>query len=122
MASMKTSSEGFALIEAVVALGLVAAILGITFQVIGMARGAMAAAEERRVAMLEAQSVVAQIGATIPLVAGTSAGQSEGLRWRVETSPVASREIQAPLVHAVVTVTDDRARVLARLETLRLAQ
>jgi type II secretory pathway pseudopilin PulG len=119
---MKRSSEGFALVEAVVALGIVAAILGVTFQVVAMARGAMAAAEERRLAMLQAQSLMAQLGATIPLAPGTSSGEDGGLDWRVETFPVASREIHTPMMRAVVTVSDQRDHVLARLETLRLAQ
>jgi type II secretory pathway pseudopilin PulG len=119
---MKRSSEGFALVEAVVALGIVAAILGVTFQTIAMARGAIAAAEVRRAAMLEAQSLTAQLGATIPLVPGTSSGQSDRLHWHIDTNAVGTREIQAPLMHSVVTVTDERDHVLARLETLRLAR
>ena len=122
MAAMTPEPEGFALVEAVVALGIVAAILGITFQTMGMARGAIAGAQARRVAMLEARSLSAQLGATLPLVPGTAEGQAGALRWRVDINSVGDREIQTPLQHAVVTVTDGNARVLARLETLRLAQ
>jgi type II secretory pathway component PulJ len=119
---MNRSDQGFALVEAVVALGIVAAIFGATFQTLAMARRAMAAAEERRVAMLEAQSVVAQLGATIPLIPGTSSGQSDNLHWRIDVDAVGSREIEAPLMHSIVTVTDEHGAVLARLETLRLAR
>jgi hypothetical protein len=119
---MNRSDAGFALVEAVAALGIMAAILGVTFQTIAMARGAIAAADERRVAMLEAQSLVAQLGATIPLVPGSSSGQSQTLRWRVDNEAVGSREIEAPLIHSVVLVTDQNEQVLARLETLRLAR
>jgi type II secretory pathway pseudopilin PulG len=119
---MNRSDSGFALVEAVVALGIMAVILGATFQTIAMARGAIAAADERRVAMLEAQSLVAQLGATISLVPGSSSGQSDTLHWRVDNEAVGNREIEAPLIHSVVLVTDEHERVLARLETLRLAR
>lgn len=119
---MKRSSEGFALVEAVVALGIVAAILGITFEAVAAGRRAMASAEERRTAMLQAQSLQSQLGATIPLVAGTSSGQSGDFDWRVEISPKSSREIGTPMLHSVVIITDRRNRILARLETLRLAR
>lgn len=119
---MTRQPEGYALVEAVVALAIVAAILGVTFQTMAMSRGAIAGAQARRVAMLEARSLTAQLGATLPLVPGTAEGQTGALSWRVDIYSVGSREIQAPLHHAVVTVTDGNARVLARLETLRLAR
>lgn len=122
MAVTNRSDSGFALVEAVVSLGIVAAILGATFQTIAMARRAMTGAEERRVAMLEAQSLSAQLGATIPLIPGSSSGQSESFHWRVDNETVGSREIEAPLIHSVVTISDEREQVLARLETLRLAR
>ena len=119
---MTREPEGYALVEAVVALAILALILGITFQTMAMARGTIAGAEARRLAMLQAQSLTAQLGATLPLVPGRSEGQSGTLRWRVDIDTLESREIEAPLRRAVVTVTDDRSRVLARLETLRLAR
>lgn len=122
MAAVNRSDQGFALVEAVVGLAIVAAILGVTFQTMAMARGAIADAEARREAMLQAQSLSAQLGATIPLIPGTSSGQSEDLRWRVDIESVDGRETQVPLLRSKVTVTDDRSHVLARLETLRLAR
>lgn len=121
MALTDRRSEGYALVEAVVSLAIVAFILGATFQALGMARGALASAAAHRAATLEARSLVAQLGSTIPLVPGTAEGQSHSFRWRVEIETVESREIGSPLRRAVVTVTDPRARVLARLETVRLA-
>ena len=122
MAVTGKHDEGFALIEAVVSLGIVAIVLGGTFQALGMARGALAAAESHRGATLEARSLVAQLGSTISLVAGTSEGQSDNFRWRVDIDTVASRDIGVPLRHAVVIVSDEQSRPIVRLETLRLAQ
>ena len=122
MASVNRDTEGFALIEAVVALAIVAFVIGAMFETLAMARSAIAGAEARREAMLEARSIVAQLGATVPLVPGTSEGQDGSHHWRVDIETVQSREIETPLSHAVVTVTDDRAHVLARLETLRIAR
>ena len=119
---MSRPDGGFALVEAVVALGIVAAILGVTFQTIAGARRTITAAEQRRLAMLEAESLTASLGATIPLVAGSSSGERDGLRWRVDLEPAASREIQKPLMHSIVTVRDERDQELVRLETLRLAK
>jgi type II secretory pathway pseudopilin PulG len=122
VAAVTREPEGYALVEAVVALGIVAFVLGALFQTLSMARGTIAAAEARRDAMLQARSLTAQLGSSLPLVTGSSDGRSEGLRWRVEIDPVESREIQAQLQRAVVTVSDERGRPLARLETMRLAR
>jgi len=122
VASVKRDTDGFALIEAVMALAIVAFVIGAMFETLAMARSAIAGAEARREAMLEARSIVAQLGATVPLVPGTSEGQDGSHHWRVDIDMVQRREIETPLSHAVVTVTDGRAHVLARLETLRIAQ
>jgi len=122
MAVTWRQEEGFALVEAVVSLGIVAIVLGGTFQALGMARGALTAAEAHRAATLEARSLVAQLGSTISLVPGTSEGQSDKLRWRVDIDTVPSRDIGVPLRRAVVVVSDERSRPIVRLETLRLAQ
>lgn len=114
--------EGFALVEAVVALAIVAAILGVTFQTMTFALRTISGTEQRRAAMLEARSLTAQLGATLPLVPGTSEGRNGAMRWRIDIDEVNGREIQAPLRRAVVTVSDERSHVLARLETLRLAR
>lgn len=122
MAAMKRGSEGFALVEAVVSLAIVAVILGVAFQTMTFALRTIRGAEQRRAAMLTARSLVAQLGASVPLVPGSSEGQQGLLRWRIDIASVSDREIQIPLRHAVVTVGDDHAKVLARLETLRLAR
>lgn len=121
MAGVKHDA-GFALVEAVVALAIVAAILGAALQVMSRTQAMSADLETRREAMLQARSIVARLGATLPLVAGSSEGRAGAWQWRLDITPVADRELSAPLQHAVVTITDDRQRTLARLETLRLAR
>lgn len=122
MAVTRARESGFALVEAVVSLGIVAVVLGATFQALGMARGALASAEAHREAALEARSLIAQLGSTIPLVPGTSEGQSDDFRWKVDIDTVESRDIGVPLRRAVVVVSDRQSKPIVRLETLRLAQ
>lgn len=117
-----SASEGFALVEAVVSLAIVAAILGATFQALGAVRSAVTSAQAHRLAALEARSLIAQLGSTIPLVPGTSEGGSELHRWQVDIATAESRAIRVPLRRVVVTVFDRNARPLMRLETLRLAR
>ena len=119
---MTRNQDGFALVEAVVSLAIVAVILGVTFQTMTFALRSIDSAEQRRAAMLTARSLVAELGASVALVPGTSEGQRGALRWRIDIDNVADRAIQLPLRHAVVTVGDDHARPLARLETLRFAR
>lgn len=122
MAVTGRQQDGFALVEAVVSLGIVAIVLGGTFQALSTVRSALASAEAHRAATLEARSVIAQLGSTIPLVPGASEGQTEDFRWRVDVEAVQSRDIGVPLRRAVVVVSDERSRPIVRLETLRLAQ
>lgn len=122
MAPVRRHPQGFALVEAVVALAIAAFVIGAMFEALATARSAVAGAAARREATLEARSIIAQLGATLPLVPGTSQGQDGDLRWRVDIDNLQTREIETPMSHAVVTVSDPSGRPLARLETLRIAR
>jgi len=126
MAALSPSSneEGFGLVEAVIALAIIASVLGITFQTIAHAQRSAAEVEARRLAMLEARSVLAQVGVTIPLAAGASRGISEGWSWHVDISPDASETPRQDVAISRVTVTvqNGASRTLAHLQTLRLAR
>lgn len=114
--------DGFALVEAVVALAIVAAILGATFQALAAVRIAMTSAQAHRLAALEGRSLVAQLGSTIPLVPGSSEGSAGSLHWRVDVGTLETRAVGFPLRHAVVTVFDRNDKPLLRLDALRLAR
>lgn len=117
---MMQDDDGFALLEAVVALGVLSLILGVAFQSLASARSMTAEAEGRRSAAYEARSLVDQLGATIPLVAGRSDGRWAGGPWRIEIANEGDAGLDDPMLHATVLVFDDRLRPLARLDTLRM--
>jgi len=118
------NEEGFGLVEAVIALAIVAAMLGITFQTIAHAQRSAADVEARRLAMLEARSVLAQVGVTIPLAAGSAQGAADGWAWHVDISPDAgdAPHQDVPISRVAVTIQDGASRTLAHLETLRLTR
>lgn len=118
------NNDGFALVEAVIALAIVAAMLGITFQTIARAQRTAADTEARRFAMLEARSILAQVGATIPLVPGNAQGVSGPWVWHVEIAADAGEHPQhdVPIDRVAISVEDGASRKLAHLETLRLAR
>ena len=118
------NEEGFGLVEAVIALAIVAAMLGITFQTIAHAERSAADVQARRLAMLEARSVLAQVGVTIPVAPGSAQGVADGWAWHVDISSEAgdAPHQDVPISRVAVTVQDGGSRTLAHLETLRLAQ
>ncbi|OYW45794.1 MAG: hypothetical protein B7Z08_00100 [Sphingomonadales bacterium 32-68-7] len=118
------AKSGFALVETLVALAILSVMLGVTFETVSRSLRAANEAQARRLAMLEARSVLAQVGATIPLVAGVAQGDSGRWSWRVEIAPEAGQaSTQAVALNRVsVVILDADSRTLARLDTLRLAR
>ncbi len=113
------SEGGFALIESLVALAVLAITLVVLLQVSGSAARRLGQADQLSYATLAAQSVLAAAGIENPLAIGTSSGTlPHGFAWqqRIATLPGAAR------ARAVsVTVHDSHGRALVTLETLRLA-
>jgi hypothetical protein len=116
--------SGAIFVESLVAAAIVAMILVTTFRVI--ADGAVHArmTEQRRIALLVAQSELAAVGSEIPIEAGENSGVSGGMVWTVDISPY-SDESGASTVGAlwqVAVSVRPRAerRDLIRLRTLRL--
>lgn len=118
------NSGGFALIETLIATAIIAAMLGLTFQTMqNQARGARMV-EDRRKAMLVAQSQLAAIGASNSTAFGETRGVSDGINWRVSVTPYRSGVSSAVRLQSVRVSTGlvGNSRALVTLNTLRVAQ
>jgi type II secretory pathway pseudopilin PulG len=123
----RTGERGFAMVETLIATAIIAAMLGLTFQVISTASRASAMQRDQRRAALFAASVMARVGADIALAPGATDGRTDGLDWRVEIEPYRpDSSDDAPesqhLVRVAVSVTlpsSERGRI--DLQSLRFA-
>jgi len=124
----RRKQRGFTLLEVVVAFTVAALVVAAAFQVFGTAFGGSARAERQTLALLTAESKLAEVGHTLPLAAGTRNGESPGdLAWtvRIVAEPEA-READAargPVRAYAVTVTvrwGARDSEAVTLNTLRL--
>src|SRR5665213_2028855 len=79
--------RGAVFVEALVAAAIVAMILAATLRVISDGAVSQRMMENRRMALLVAQSELAAVGADIPVETGESAGFAGNLVWRVDISP-----------------------------------
>lgn len=79
--------EGSVLVEALAATAIVAMILLATFQATADSAVRRRTLEQRRDALLIAQSELATAGSVLPLVAGAVEGREGDDIWRVEMQP-----------------------------------
>jgi general secretion pathway protein I len=80
--------SGFTIVEVLVALLVLALSLSVLFDIISISLGRVGNAEKLTEATLVAQSVLARVGADMPLQEGETAGRYDnGLRWRVHVKP-----------------------------------
>jgi Tfp pilus assembly protein PilV len=113
-------------VEAIIAAAIVAMALGGTLTVIADNAARDRAAEARRGALLLAQSMLADVGAEIPLEPGQEAGVSGDLIWRVAISPygfgggAANNPVGELLAVAVQVGPRAGGPALVTLRTLRL--
>jgi len=104
---MRTHRQtGFTLIEAVVALAILALSLGVVYESFGWSLRRSAGLEKREVAWLTAQSLLASIRGRPSLQEGNDRGQAvDGLEWQTHISPVtAAIDPQSPLRPFEVTI------------------
>jgi general secretion pathway protein I len=79
---------GFTLVETLVALAVLALSLGVLFEVASDALHRTSRAEKLSQAGLALQTLLARVGADIPLEPGEPSGQlGNGLRWRMRIEP-----------------------------------
>jgi hypothetical protein len=112
---------GSVLVEAMVAVAVIAMMLAVTYRGVGESVLRVRAAETARTASLIAQSRLALVGGEIPLAPGDASGVDGDFIWRVVIAP-ASRDPSANgrLLSVTAAVRDSRHPVdRAVLHTLR---
>jgi hypothetical protein len=120
---MTGDDRGSALMEALVSAAIVAGVLAAAFQVAAEASRRREAIEERRTALLIAQSQLATVGAAIPSLPGDTSGADGGYSWRLHAEPSRAEGQAAPLLQVTVAVRRTGGTAdLAVLRTLRVAQ
>lgn len=113
------ATRGFAVIEAVIALAIVAVMMAVTYRVIGADAAADRSVRARRMAMLVAQSALDQATAAADLAGQASSGRSGALTWRTTRSGYRG----SPMLERVaVEVRDPSGQPLVTLATLRLVR
>lgn len=119
----RSSETGFSVVEALVALAVIAAMASLLFEAISTNARAHAKIIDKREAILFAQSLLAQ--ATISQGAGElpSSGQSDRFRWHVSHRIISggARDTAVPLQEVKIDVTDrESGQPLVSVQTLRL--
>ncbi len=110
--------------ESLVAAAIVSMILAATFRLIADSAVHARLTEQRRMALLVAQSELADVGAEIPIEAGRNSGVSGDLAWTVDISSY-SDDTGASTVGALWRVRvsvepRNGGRSLVTLDSLRL--
>ncbi|MGI4881477.1 MAG: hypothetical protein ACRYG4_28780 [Janthinobacterium lividum] len=118
------AERGSVVIEAMIAAAIVAAMLGVTFETIQTTSAHARAVDDRRRAMLVAQSALAEVGPVIPAEPGTTDGAAGDLGWRVAIDHWGdgAPSDAGRLGLVTVTVHDAGGRSLAVLRSLRLGR
>ena len=89
------ADRGFTLLEVLVSFVVLALVLGAAYQSIGAGARSIDRVSERMVAVTIAESVMARVGADLPLVSGEQALDYEGWRIGLSISPFDTRNRQA---------------------------
>lgn len=120
----KSRQGGFALVETLIAAAIIAGMLAAVFQVIQTGAQQSRSVEQRRLAILTAQSQLAAVGAAENNRLGESRGVSNGISWRISITPRGrSRSSTARLEDVTVTTgIAGEERDLFVLRTIRVAQ
>jgi general secretion pathway protein I len=119
-----TSEAGLTLLEVIVALAILALGLAALFDSIGLGTDTALIAGQQRAAASAAQSLLAELGRTRPIVDGRSDGIfATGQRWQLDLEPLATSPGPLQGHSAALTVSwddDGRTRALV-FDTLVLA-
>ena len=117
--SRPAGEAGYALVDAIVALAILAVMLGLFFEVVETTLAARRHAGESRRAVLVAQSQLAVAEAQRDLAAS---GQDGALAWRTVVEPYPGQPNGRGLEQVSVLVTDrETGQRLTTLPTLRLS-
>jgi len=129
---MKRGESGFALVEAMIGATIVAVTLATMYAAIYESAARNRMAEQRRTAMMIAQSELAAVGSVIPAAPGVTEGTEGDYYWRVDIAPFGGNQQQTGfgtppnpvgvLCLVRVTVADLRRAPLANLTSLTLSK
>ncbi len=113
--------DGSVLVEAIVAVAIMASVLAVACRAVGDSAHRVAAVDRARLARLEARSRLDEVGADIALAPGVSAGRDAGFDWRVEITPSEGAvAANGRLMDVAVDVTQG-GRPAFSLHSMRLA-
>ena len=117
--------SGTIFIESLIAALIVAVILGVTYRTMVDTSERSRLIEQRRTALLIAQSRLALVGDAIPLTAGEVSGSEAAFAWRVVIQPRSlglAESRSGRMVDVTVSVSAVAGgRALAVLRTVRVA-
>lgn len=116
---------GFTLIEALIALAIIAAITGALVETVTADAHARYAVEQRRSALLIAQSAMDRARGGEAVDDGHSAGPGPELAWHIDRAPYEQDTVpfaETHLEQLIVTVTDSGGHPLVRLASVRIVQ
>jgi general secretion pathway protein I len=121
------TSAGFTLIEALVALAIIAALFSPIAALIATSARGTRSIEQHLTELEIARTVVTALPERDRLVPGTSSGEIAGYRWQVDVSPFVPAKFGAPdatpwVPHAVVVTVRSPTGALMQIDTVRLRQ
>jgi general secretion pathway protein I len=101
--SRLTASDGFTLLEVLIAIALVAVVLGAIGELVGTtAKGIRSV--DRKLPLLEtAQNLLATLPERAALKPGSQSGEAGGLQWRIDVVPIAA---SPPAIAPATTALD----------------
>jgi general secretion pathway protein I len=124
-ATAERAESGMTLLEVIVALAILSFGLAALFDTVGLGRATASVADQQRAATVSAQSLLAELGRTRPVVDGSTEGVfPTGQRWRLDIKPLdaaGSGPLQGHEVTLVVSWPDNEQSRSVVFGTLVLA-
>lgn len=118
-----SATRGFSLVETLIALAIIAGALAATLQVVVSQARATRTVDDRRIAMLVAQSQLAAIAAAADTGQFETRGRTSGIDWRVQIAPYPTRFARPKIESITVSAgAGPNGKPLAVLHSLRLAR
>lgn len=126
MKRVRSRDNGFALLEAVVAMAIASLALSTIYRTIGNGLRAASRVQTVQAAVVAARSHINSLGGDGTLSSGISAGTYEnGIRWRLSVADMSSRAGEATTLRPywiTLKAIDKTGAVLLELETARVAR
>ena len=120
------TEAGMSLLEVIVALLILSMGLAVLFNTVDLGTHTMSVAEQQRGAAMAAQSLLAELGRSQPIVDGTSEGRlPTGQHWQLaiqplDTAPSAPTRLLGHEVHLTVSWPDGSQERQVEFDTLML--